>query len=116
MLTLAKKKTSEFTFDDGVYFSFDRDVRPGHVQFFCKTDNEEAESCNLRLFQMMPSAAPADQQKTLNDEGTEQPSAGEVGEEGGKRVLGRSLLATDVTKPMTCKEQLLFKESDRQKS
>ena len=54
MLSLFKKKTSEFTFDDGVVYSLKQDEKPSHVQFFCKTDNEEAESCNLRLFQMMP--------------------------------------------------------------
>ena len=49
VLSLSKKKTSEFSFDDGVLLSLQED-KPNHVQFFCKTDNEEAESCNLRLF------------------------------------------------------------------
>ena len=49
VLSLSKKKTSEFSFDDGVLLSLQED-KPNHVQFFCKTDNDESESCNLRLF------------------------------------------------------------------
>ena len=102
MLSLFKKKTSEFTFDDGVVFSLKEDYRPSHVQFFCKTDNEEAESCNLRLFQMMP-LVNADEQ--LSSDETK------------RRFLpSRSLIDSTATVPMTCEDGLLFKESDRQKN
>ena len=50
---MTKHKTSEFTFDDGVFLPFE-EAKPKHVQFFCMTDNDLAESCNLRLFYMMP--------------------------------------------------------------
>lgn len=104
MLSLFKKKTSEFTFDDGVVFSLKEDYKPSHVQFFCKTDNEEAESCNLRLFQMMPLVGA--NAETESDETTAK-----------RRFLpSRSLIDSTATVPMTCEDELLFKESARQKN
>jgi len=46
----------------------------------------------------------------------EEATSTETDGDGQRRVLSRSLLETGTTKPMTCKDQLLFKESDRQKS
>ena len=39
-------------FDDGLYFRFGGIIKPKHISFMCKTDNEDAESCDLRLFQI----------------------------------------------------------------
>ena len=102
MLSLFKKKTAEFTFDDGVVYSLKEDYKPSHVQFFCKTDNEEAESCNLRLFQMMPLVKAVEEQQLSSSDDTK------------RRFLpSRSLIDSTATVPMTCEDGLLFKESDR---
>lgn len=106
MLELAKKLTSDFTFDDGVVLSL-KESKPSHVQFFCKTSKAlDAESCNLRLFQMMPA-------KELEVESQQQEELeGLVEGDLGRRLFTRKLLETE-TASMTCKEELLFKESAR---
>jgi len=37
------------TFDDGLIYSFENQ-RPKHVTFSCKTDNEDDESCDFKMF------------------------------------------------------------------
>lgn len=40
-------------FDDGLYFQFKDKIKPRQVSFYCSTDTaEEAESCDIRLFQL----------------------------------------------------------------
>lgn len=39
-------------FDDGLYFKFDKIIKPKHVSFYCKTDDEASEACNFRMFQL----------------------------------------------------------------
>ena len=53
-ITLTKKKITENVqvrpFDDGLYYLFDKLIKPKHISFYCKTDNEAVESCDFRLF------------------------------------------------------------------
>ena len=54
-------------FDDGLYFKFDKKIKPKHISFYCKTDDKSSESCDFRLFLV-------DEYKTLwedNDYGWE---------------------------------------------
>jgi len=40
-------------FDDGLYFRFEKLIKPKHISFYCKTDQVEShESCDFRLFQI----------------------------------------------------------------
>ena len=48
---LSKLQNSEFTFDDGLVMSIP-ESQPQHIQFWCKTSDPDAESCNLRLFKL----------------------------------------------------------------
>lgn len=49
MLKVKKKSIAKFDFDDGVYLKFENS-KPRHLQFFCKTLNHDAESCDMRLY------------------------------------------------------------------
>ena len=37
-------------FDDGLYYLFDKLIKPKHISFYCKTDDKDQESCDFRLF------------------------------------------------------------------
>lgn len=50
ILPLKKRKKAKYAFDDGLIYKFNDEAQPRHVQFWCKTDNSNAESCNLRLY------------------------------------------------------------------
>lgn len=60
-----KKKDNEPTeksqyFDDGIMFSFEKQ-KPEHVSFYCKTDKQDKESCNFRLFRQGTEESMGDQ-------------------------------------------------------
>ena len=48
-LILGKPDTGKHNFDDGVLIRFN-ETQPQHLSFWCKTDNENLESCDVRLF------------------------------------------------------------------
>ena len=39
-------------FDDGLYFEFNEIIKPKQIHFECRTDNQDVESCDFRLFMM----------------------------------------------------------------
>ena len=49
MITIEKKSSAPFDFDDGIKLEF-KDSKPQHLQFYCKTDKITSESCDVRLF------------------------------------------------------------------
>ena len=49
MITIEKKASAPFDFDDGIKLEF-KDSKPKHLQFYCKTDRITSESCDVRLF------------------------------------------------------------------
>ena len=49
MLKIEKKAFANYDFDDGLKLSFN-DSKPSHLQFWCKTNSNYSESCNVRLF------------------------------------------------------------------
>jgi len=56
-ITLKKLKNKDESnkikpYDDGLYFKFDKIIKPKHVSFYCKTDDKSNESCDFRLFQV----------------------------------------------------------------
>lgn len=55
-ITLKKTKDMDNVqirpFDDGLYFKFDKLIKPKHISFYCKTDNADVESCNFRVFEV----------------------------------------------------------------
>ena len=48
-LILQKKASASFAYDDGLVIKFEKS-KPRHLQFYCMTNTEDAESCDLRLF------------------------------------------------------------------
>ena len=48
-LRLEKLETASGAYDDGLYYFFNKDVKPEHVQFVMKTESPEVESCDLRF-------------------------------------------------------------------
>lgn len=50
-LKLKKNDGAKQMFDDGLMLKFDK-AQPKHITFQCKTDNEDKESCNVRLFRL----------------------------------------------------------------
>ena len=86
VLPLRKRESAKYAFDDGLMHYFP-DSQPRHIQFWCKTDSPQAESCNLRLYKKVVQTE-ATSRLLSNDDGS--------------------------SAAATCKLNLPFAESDKQ--
>ena len=60
------KDNLNHVYDDGLYLPINKDKKKlGHVTFYCRTLNQESESCDFKMFNLDPKTSKYNKQKKL---------------------------------------------------